>query len=327
MKGDAIMSTSSSVCPRNSCAGGYGNCLDVKITNVCNCRCAFCIERGGFSPKEQKSPVELATATISKQDFKNVLILGGEPLMYPHLLQYLELIRPFKEHIYLTTNGTMLNSQHMSRSDMEKLGKCLDGINISIHHYTEKKNDLVLKGGIESNAPAGHLSFSALKEAIAILQANGCNVRINSNLVKGFIQSKYGIAKMVELTEELGAKELRFTELQNSPNEFVDAYTIFDGLPTDPYTQGCEVNLKEVAEKMSGTIHKIASSPVNIRLKLTCGRVNPLRKPVNEQPKRSGETHVLYPNGLITKGWVDDSDNCHSSNRKSMSYDNCHGRA
>lgn len=183
MKGDTIMSTSSSVCPRNSCAGGYGNCLDVKITNVCNCRCAFCIERGGFSPKEQKSPVELATATISKQDFKNVLILGGEPLMYPHLLQYLELIRPFKGHIYLTTNGTMLNSQHMSRSDMEKLGKCLDGINISIHHYTEKKNDLVLKGGIESNAPAGHLSFSALKEAIAILQANGCNVRINSNLV------------------------------------------------------------------------------------------------------------------------------------------------
>lgn len=53
------MRNQSSVCPRNSCAGGYGNCLDVKITNLCNGNCSFCIERGGYSPENQKGPVEL----------------------------------------------------------------------------------------------------------------------------------------------------------------------------------------------------------------------------------------------------------------------------
>lgn len=88
------MSNATGVCPRNSCAGGYGNCLDVKITNICNSSCAFCIERGGYSPENQKGPVELALDTVSQADFPTVLILGGEPLMYPRLLQYLELIRP-----------------------------------------------------------------------------------------------------------------------------------------------------------------------------------------------------------------------------------------
>lgn len=67
------------VCPRNSCAGGYGNCLDVKITNQCNAACAFCIERGGYSPAPDKTPTELAIATVAQKDFPTVLILGGEP--------------------------------------------------------------------------------------------------------------------------------------------------------------------------------------------------------------------------------------------------------
>lgn len=61
--------------PANSCAGGYGNCLDVKITNACNANCAFCIEKGGYCPKER--PVkELALETIHS-DAETVLILGG----------------------------------------------------------------------------------------------------------------------------------------------------------------------------------------------------------------------------------------------------------
>lgn len=306
------MRNQSSVCPRNSCAGGYGNCLDVKITNLCNGNCAFCIERGGYSPENQKGPVELALATVSQAEYQNVLILGGEPLMYPHLIEYLRLIRPYKKHIYLTTNGTLLDQRYV---DLEKLGKYLDGINISIHHYLEEKNDMVLRGGMQ-DALAGkinlHLDFAALKKAIRILKMQNCSVRINCNLVKGYIDSYRAVGKMVAQAEFLHADELRFAELQNSPDEFVDAYTIFEGLPADPYTNGCEVDLKDFARGSSVVLTSIITSPMKIRLKLTCGRVNPLRAAVNDIPQRTGMTRVLYPNAQITSGWIGNTDGCHN---------------
>lgn len=299
------MSNATGVCPRNSCAGGYGNCLDVKITNICNSSCAFCIERGGYSPKNQKGPVELALDTVSQADFPTVLILGGEPLMYPRLLQYLELIRPYKQKIYLTTNGTLLDNKYVN---LEKLGKYLDGINISIHHYLEEKNDMVLRGGT-MNAPAGkpniHLDFTALKQAIKVLKAQNCTVRINCNLVKGFIDSYRSAGKMMALADWLHADELRFSELQNSPEVFADAYTIFEGLPEDPYSEGCEVDVFARQKQRNPYAMKV-------RLKLTCGRVNPLRKPVLSTPERTGKTRVLYPNGRITSGWVNSFGDCHS---------------
>ena len=299
------MSNATGVCPRNSCAGGYGNCLDVKITNICNSSCAFCIERGGYSPENQKGPVELALNTVSQADFPTVLILGGEPLMYPRLLQYLELIRPYKQKIYLTTNGTLLDNKYVN---LEKLGKYLDGINISIHHYLEEKNDMVLRGGT-MNAPAGkpniHLDFTALKQAIKVLKAQNCTVRINCNLVKGFIDSYRSAGKMMALADWLHADELRFSELQNSPEVFADAYTIFEGLPEDPYSEGCEVDVFARQKQRNPYAMKV-------RLKLTCGRVNPLRKPVLSTPERTGKTRVLYPNGRITSSWVNSFGDCHS---------------
>lgn len=303
----------SNVCPRNSCAGGYGNCLDIKITNLCNANCSFCIEKDGYNPKKKASAVDLALQTVSKTEYPTVLILGGEPLTYADLIPYLKMIRPYKNRIYLTTNGTLLNSTFIN---LAKLGQYLDGINISIHHYDESKNDMVLRGG-KKDAPPGkfnlHLSFRELQKAIITIKQYDCNVRINANLVKGFLETPADIKKMIQLTKDLGADEIRFSELQNSPKEFADAYAVFKNLPEDPYTQGCEVNI-EGMKLTDGTKLKLPEG-IRAKIKLTCGRVNPLRPPVRTTPKRYGQTLVLYPNAQLSQGWIS-----HTKNQ-----DNCHG--
>lgn len=83
--------------PINSCAGGYGKCLDVKVTNQCNARCAFCIERDGYCPTAGDVS-ELNNAT-KETEADNILILGGEPLLYPNLEQYVQAIRRKNEEI------------------------------------------------------------------------------------------------------------------------------------------------------------------------------------------------------------------------------------
>lgn len=289
------------VCPKNACAGGYGNCLDVKITNICNGCCSFCIEKNGYNPSTEQTAIQLATKTISQKDYSNVLILGGEPLMYHDLLQYLSLIRPFKKNIYLTTNGSLLKEPDI---DVAKLGDLLDGLNISIHHFTESENDKVFRGN-SKQAPSGKsnikIRFDQLKTSIAKLKEHNCPVRINCNLVKGFIENKDDIDQMIKLAENLGANEIRFTELQNNVDDFIDAYDIFTNLPEDPFKDGCEIT--------------ITKKPILVRLKVTCGRVNPKRKPVKETPKRKGTTKVMYCNGEIKDGWSNKKGNtdCHCS--------------
>lgn len=306
------------VCPRNACAGGYGNCLDVKITNQCNASCAFCIEKGGWCPSQDKTPAELALATVARQDCPTVLILGGEPTMYPGLLEYLKLIRPYKKEIYMTTNGLRL---HLCNPT--ELGKYLDGVNISLHHYNAEINDRILQGD-RHNPLKDKTNFDQVRTAILALKSENknCSVRINCNLTTDGISTRDDVERMTRLAAALNADSIRYTELQDDTEHFVDAYNLFDGLPDEPFYQGCETFL---------------DSPYGIRriVKVSCGRVCKFRKPVQDEPIRTHFTHVLYPNGTVLPGWATkqtgehtksqtgshppiESSGCHSSG--------CHGR-
>ena len=97
---------------------------------------------------------------------------------------------------------------------------------------------------------------------------------------------------MCFLAAWLGAESIRFTELQNaSDKDFIGADAFFDNLPKDPFTEGCEV-----------TLPNQYGLPLQVIVKVTCGRVNCRKPPVKEQPVRTGVTHVLYPNGEVAHG-------------------------
>lgn len=272
--------------PSNSCAGGYGKCLDVKITNQCNARCAFCIERDGYCPTAGDVS-ELIHATMDA-DADNILILGGEPLLYPDLERYLQAIRPHKKKIYLTTNGSRLTPEIAGM-----LAGYLDGINISVHHFSEFLNDQVYQ--------TAHVSFQTLKESIAVFAANQISVRFNTNLVKGCLDRRQDVETMIQFAADMGADEIRFSELQDAEEEYVDARDIFSGLTDDPYTDGCE--------------KVVATSPLLVRVKMTCGCVNRRKASIIREPGLSGSCQVLYPNGMLTNGWLTRdatrTDGCH----------------
>ena len=274
------------VCPKNACAGGYGNCLDVKITNQCNAACAFCIERGGYSPAPDKTPTELAIATVAQKDFPTVLILGGEPTLYPGLIDYLQLIRPYKKNIYMTTNGLLLHTLNLPA-----LAVLLNGVNISLHHYNPAINDEILSGGPDKPVKV-HTNLKELRYAVDTLHRYGCPVRINCNLTWHGVRTDEDVRAMCFLAAWLGAESIRFTELQNAGDkDFIGADEFFDNLPEDPFTEGCEV-----------TLPNQYGLPLQVIVKVTCGRVNCRKPPVKEQPVRTGVTRVLYPNGEVAHG-------------------------
>jgi molybdenum cofactor biosynthesis enzyme MoaA len=265
--------------PNNPCSGKYGKCLDLKLTNECNGNCPFCIEAKGYSPNETKDTKELSKK-INDQNIKDLLILGGEPLLYPDIVGLVSQIRS-DINIYLTTNGSLLIPELAKR-----LSPFLKGINISIHHSTSAKHKELTKIALDGNV---------LYKSIQTLGPD--KVRINCNLVKGYIDSQKEINAVYDLVTRLKVKKIRFAELQNCPALFVDAGTIFDNVPSKPFEEGCEIN--------------IPKKGLEVTLRLTCGLVDRNKKAVDNPVGRNIRTQVMYSDGQIQDEWLGSGTGCY----------------
>jgi molybdenum cofactor biosynthesis enzyme MoaA len=265
--------------PHNPCSGKYGKCLDLKLTNECNGKCPFCIESKGFSPETVLDSEELAKK-INAQSIDSLLILGGEPLLYLDLIGLVSRIRK-NVNIYITTNGSLLTPQ--IAKNLSSYVKC---VNISIHHSTSARHQELTQ--ISLDGPTLYKSVQAL----------GPNkVRINCNLIKGYVDSKKEVDAMYDLVRRLRIKKIRFAELQRCPALFVDAGTLFDSVPKKPFEEGCEVS--------------IPSKDLEVTLRLTCGIVDEKKDPVIDPQGRNQQTQIMYSDAAIYNNWVNSIDGCH----------------
>ena len=259
----------------NQCAGIYGKCLNIKITNYCPGNCYFCIERNGYKPK-MTSVENIISKTNELTEYQTVLILGGEPFTYPHLLDLLKGLK--KKEIYITTNGGAF-----SHINAEEISPYITGINISIHSFLEEENNKILQTQV---------SFDTLKQYIDKFQSNGVPVRFNTILLNVGINTKEKMHKMLEFSKNMGVKWIRFSELQFENRGFIYAKNIFDGINNDPYSEGCNQNF--------------IIDGINVTVRQSCGIVSQMKPFPKEgkQRENKADSLVMYPNGEIYSGWV-----------------------
>lgn len=267
----------------NTCTGKYGNCIDVKFINECNGRCEFCIEHGGYSPKTRN--IDAMALAINKMvDMENVLILGGEPMLDPTGLRRLTSEIHSSKNIYLTTNGTSIDL-----AELGMIARRLTAVNISIMHHNPKTN-WTLTGVLQSHA--------WLKSAIEVYHQCNVQVRINCNLMKGGIESYAEAIQFIQFCKDLGADEIKFTELMNYPSLYVSARDVFPVLPLnkDPYREGCEQTF--TAKK----------ADMKITVKQTCGLCNCYAAKPDKLLDNPSLFKVVYPNGEVFDGWVSEEE-------------------
>lgn len=276
----------------NSCMGAYKDTLDIKLTDACNGDCGFCIEKGG--KLSDSAPVETFIAKVKSINPKSVLVLGGEPFIYPKLAEFIEGISGRK--IFITTNGSRLKDKTL----LERIAPHLTAVNISLMFWGMERH---------FDATKVKLNPTDIKEGIEILKKHGVSVRINAILLKGYLDNTEDCNTMIDFSKWLGANDIRFSEVQEQPEMFVDAKEIFTGLNDNPYFEGCEQKLKY--------------DGINVFVKQTCGLVNPkkydgLVPSVNNcggggcNYKKEG---VLYPDLVHSvTGWISNTSfGCHGS--------------
>jgi organic radical activating enzyme len=257
----------------NSCAGAYNDWLEVHLTNECNGNCVWCIDKEAFHPLETATTSTLVKK-ILETGKQNIILLGGEPTLYKDIMNLVKVLSIIDKSVYITTNGSKL-------INVIDYADSLTGLNISIHHY-----DLSLNKEITGINLDGEKLLCDLKNIII----KGVKVRLNCNLIENYIDNKEKIYKYIEFAKSLGCVAIRFAELRDCQELFVDLNKIFNnqfGLNDDPFLFGCCQNAI------------INDMPISFRqmcgLQTTCRR-----KPIN--PKQY-KKDVLYNNGEIYEGW------------------------
>ena len=197
----------------NFCGGAFQDWLEVNLTDKCNGKCSWCVERIGYHPKRHAPWQELAL-TIREHGAKNVMLLGGEPTLYPMLRVLITNLALYGKHkVWLTTNGSMLTKSFV-RKNLEGLA----GINISVHHHDLALNKEIT--GID-------LREGTLVNSIYELHKLGIPTRLNCNCIKGYIDGENDILSYIRFARNIGARNVRFAELKIDENNFVDLTRIF----------------------------------------------------------------------------------------------------
>ena len=112
--------------------------LSIVATNNCQCKCPYCIN--SETDHRLNLPIAKAVYNIRKLIFrygvKEAIILGGEPLLHPKIL---DLIRDLREStnlqmVRLTTNGIKLKNNPDFIKELVHPDWGIQGINISFHN-------------------------------------------------------------------------------------------------------------------------------------------------------------------------------------------------
>ena len=114
------------------------NKIYLEISNVCNLSCAFC--PGTKRIKHIMTAEEFSALMPKLRPYTDYLYfhLMGEPLLHPHLADFLETAGEFGFKVILTTNGTLLKKQ----KDILLNAPSLHKVNISLHAF--EANDLAV---------------------------------------------------------------------------------------------------------------------------------------------------------------------------------------
>lgn len=269
---------------KNSICGNSYNLLNIKLLNGCNGKCEFCIAAGTPVKKSTDAQKFIDTAN-SMTKFSNVDVLGGEPTLYPDLVEVLKGIRPYKKRIGIISNG----------SNLKIIKECipyLDTVTLSIHSFDYSKNST----GIVINEQELK-DLNKNKEKTEIIATVVVTNKTVSNLKE--------IKSYAKKAKKLGFSAIKLMELVTS-NENMDFIDLQDLLVNfgihqkNATLKGCFFELPELSKYLK----------IRTYIKLCCPFNNIFKAKsfgIPDIEYQHDYMNVIQPDCSVTDSWVYDS--------------------
>ncbi len=140
--------------------------IDIYVTYRCNLRCSHCFVGDNLNLNSHFDFDDLYALIRSLHHWKTeeVTFLGGEPTLYPRIVEAVELVQSLGMKTRIVTNGLHGFATFMKRFDgpiKPFIGFSLDGSNAQIHDQIRGRgNFMKLMANIEQSRVFGYQSFS-----------------------------------------------------------------------------------------------------------------------------------------------------------------------
>lgn len=114
------------------------NTLDISMGYECNMQCEHCSAQVMAVKSGQKlslADYRNLNSELDRLDLFRINITGGEPLLFPWLEDLVKALKPYRRHIKVQTNGTLLNDEKIV--SLKKAG--VNAISMSLDSIDEKE--------------------------------------------------------------------------------------------------------------------------------------------------------------------------------------------
>ncbi|MFA7255641.1 MAG: radical SAM protein [Candidatus Omnitrophota bacterium] len=274
--------------------------LSIVMTDRCNAGCPFCINRTGSHHSGEAVALNFSqkiSKAIEAYHVRDVVLLGGEPLLAPHLrevLRELDKVKGQLDEITITTNGT----QFRDRNILELVGNsAVTSVNISYHHYDKKRNDAIMG--------TSTLTLEEIESIHRFLRSKGKTLRINVTALKG------GIDNVLDLEKFAGSFGNRVEVIKLTPVyptasygtiESVSEFTESRAFSRQEWTQildglSAKGKILDVNEDMFGVGRTLIELPAGVKMLL----VNPYTD--KKEPTEIRSIKILS-DGKMSLSWL-----------------------
>ena len=180
------------------------NLLYFYLTDGCNLACRHC----WLAPRLDTTgnryaalPVELFETAIREAKplgLSGVKLTGGEPLLHPHFVRLLEIVRREELSLTIETNGLLCMPEiaaEIAKSPRRSVSVSIDGADAETHEWVR---------GVPG-------SFAAARQAVSNLVAAGIRPQVIFTVMRG---NAGQVDAIVHMAEELGAASVKFNVVQ-----------------------------------------------------------------------------------------------------------------
>lgn len=181
--------------------------LHIKITDICNAKCAFCVEQNCKKDERPERVLHNIDRMLNEMKVQGLLysvsITGGEPTVFPHFIALCELLKKYNiPFLTMNTNG------HFIDRYLPLIDETFDFINISRHSCSDEVNNEIFKTKVKSIT-----ELQAIKEKM-----HHCKMRIQCvignelNTIDDILKfmkiysfaDDFSFRRLMELNEEFG---------------------------------------------------------------------------------------------------------------------------
>lgn len=181
---------------------------------TCNLKCKWCYAREACDDQQMDFEKAKAIAErLSSRKVKKVVLIGGEPTLYPNLIDLIRYIKDKGMHVSIATNGKKFRDLEFAES-IVKAG--VSGINISLKSNSERGyiNDTGTTGFEDALKGYDNLKISGFKASVSYVIIDG-DRRKFKNLIEVLKEREIDniglqfVKPALELTESSNIMDIR----------------------------------------------------------------------------------------------------------------------